>query len=230
MTCIIVDDDEISRDIVRQMVRKTEGLELIAECKDGIEAYNTLKRESVDMVFLDIDMPDMSGMELVSALNNPSVQYIIITGRRDQAIEAFDLNIADYIVKPAQYSRFIKAVNKVRDNLNKTILDTHNKEDIYVKSDGKIIRIKLKDILFVEALSDYVIIHTNTDKKHIVHSTMKAMEAKLSSNDFVRVHRSFIVNASKIDQIEDMNITIQKKTVPVGASYKNALMERLGII
>jgi len=227
MTCIIVDDEEVSRTVVKELVTKIEDLELLAECENAIEAYNILKKENVDVVFLDIDMPNMTGMELVEAIGEITVQYIVITGKENHAVKAFDLNVTDYILKPLKQHRFIKAVDKVRDNLNKPIMDTQSKQDIYVKSDGKIVRIKLKDILFVEALSDYVMIHT--DKRYIVHSTMKAMEAKLPASDFIRVHRSFIINAAKIDQIEDMNITIQQKNVPVGASYKNALMERLGL-
>jgi len=165
---------------------------------------------------------------MVESLEN-APQVVLITSNPEYAVQAFELSITDYLVKPIKYVRFLKSVEKVRSNLTSPILDSLNKEDIYVKSDSKIVKIKLDDIQFVEALSDYVIINT-AEKRYIVHSTMKSIEQKLSQNNFTRVHRSYIVNIDKIQTIEDLNIIMPKKSIPIGASYKNAFLSKLNFL
>ena len=229
MNCMVVDDEETSRMVVKDFIERTDSLTLIAECDNAVDAYNVLRDEHIDTLFLDIEMPKMTGIELVQALEDLP-QVILITGRPDFGAEAFEYSLTDYLVKPINYPRFLKAVDKARKNLDRAILETKNKDDIYVKSDNKIVRINLKDIYFIEALSDYVIINTQ-DKKHIVHSTMKGIEKRLESADFIRVHRSYIINISKIDTIEDMStIVMPQKPIPIGASYKNRFMAKLNFL
>lgn len=229
MKCIVVDDEDVARKVVKSFIERTKGLTIVADFDNAIDAYNLLKRETVDLLFLDIDMPEMSGMELIKSLEHKPM-VIMITGRKEFAIEAYELAVVDYMVKPVNYARFMKAVEKVMGNMSKNVLDTTAKEDIYVKADSKIVRIKLKEIKFVEALSDYVIIHTEK-KKYIVHSTMKGITNRLPAGEFARVHRSFIVNINQIETIEDMsNIIMPNKIIPIGASYKSDFFNKLNFL
>ena len=229
MRCIVVDDEDVARMVIKDFVERTEGLDLVADIDNAIDAYNLLKKEKIDLVFLDIEMPEMSGIELVESLEHKP-QFVLVTGRNDYAVKAYELTVTDYLIKPVEYKRFLQAVQKVESNFSKDVLDTQGKEDIYVKADSKIVRIKLREIKFVEALSDYVIIHT-TQKKFIVHSTMKGIANRLPDTEFSRVHRSFIVNINQIETIEDMsNIIMPNKIIPIGASYKNNFFKKLNFL
>jgi len=229
MKCIIVDDEEVARKVVKTFIVKTKGLSIVADFDNAIDAYNLLKEERVDLLFLDIDMPEMSGIELIKSLEHKP-KVILITGRKDFALEAYELAVVDYLVKPVSYPRFIKAVEKAQGSSSKKGADAPIMGDIYVKADSKIVRISLKDIKFVEALSDYVIIHT-VKKKYIVHSTMKGIANRLPVGAFARVHRSFIVNIKQIETIEDMsNIIMPDKIIPIGASYKTDFFNKLNFL
>jgi DNA-binding LytR/AlgR family response regulator len=229
MNCIIVDDEEMSRNIVRHFVEQTSFLTLVHECANGIEAANVLRQTPVDLLFLDIEMPQMSGMDLVKSLQ-VKPQVIFITSRSDYAVEAFEYNVTDYLVKPITYARFLKAVTKAKETFDaQQPLQLYSK-DLYIKSDSKIVKINLKDLLYVEALADYVMMYTSTGNRHVVHATMKGVEKKLNSGEFVRVHRSYIVNIEKIEAIEDLSIVINKKLIPIGASYKENFLKKLNIL
>jgi DNA-binding LytR/AlgR family response regulator len=228
MNCMIVDDEEMSRSILKHFVEQTSFLRLAHVCTDAIEAANVLQESPVDLLFLDIEMPQMTGMDLVKSLQIKP-QIVFVTSRSDYAVEAFEYNATDYLVKPVTYARFLKAVTKVKENFDaQQMVQVHHK-DLYIKTDSKIVKVNLKDLLYVEALADYVIIHTGTNR-YIVHSTMKGIEKKLAPAEFVRVHRSYIVNVEKIDSIEDLSIIINKKLIPIGASYKENFIKRLNIL
>lgn len=228
MNCIIVDDDEMSRTIVRHFVEQTQTLNLVGICADGIEAANMLRESSVDLIFLDVEMPEMTGMDLVKSLT-VKPQVVIISSRTDYAVEAFEYSITDYLVKPITYARFLKAVEKVRDSETPVTNGSAQSQDLYIKTDSRIVKVSLKELLYVEALADYVILHT-AQSRYIVHSTMKGIERKLSDNMFVRVHRSYIVNTEQIESIEDLSVVINKKYIPIGASYKDSFLKRLNIL
>ena len=230
MRCIIVDDDEFSRNVVETFVARTQSLELVAICANALEAHEVLQRETIDVVFLDVEMPQMSGIELVQSLDSLP-QVILITGRSEYAVDAYEYGLTDYLVKPIEYPRFLKAVSKAQENLQKPVLDTAspNGRDLFVKADNKIVRLLFADINFVEALSDYVIINTPA-KRYIVHSTMKGIEQKLPEADFVRVHRSYIINLKQIQTIEDSGIVMEQKTIPIGASYRNKFLKKLNLL
>jgi DNA-binding LytR/AlgR family response regulator len=225
MNCIIVDDDEMSRNSIRQLIEKTDFLTLVGECNNGLEAINMVKSSNVDLMFLDVEMPEVDGMALLDTLDDPPL-IILVTSSEKYAVKAFEYSVLDYLVKPIELTRFLKSIEKAKEVYDAVQYDLGNNREIFVKSDLKIIRINLDDILYVEALADYVIIAT-TNSKHIVHSTMKGMESKLPSNMFVRAHRSYIVNINKIDSIENNDIIIQKKSIPIGASYKDTLIGTL---
>jgi DNA-binding LytR/AlgR family response regulator len=228
MRCMIVDDDVLSRNIVKYFIENTEYLKLSHICSNAIEASNILKTEEIDILYLDVEMPEMSGLELLAVLEKP-VEVILITSVKDYAVEAFEYRVTDFLVKPVEYSRFLKATQKAKENIELQNRNNDKEDHFYVKSDFKIVKINFNELNFVEALADYVIINT-TNNKYIVHSTMKGIEQKLPKNIFVRVHRSFIVNFNKIESIEDLSIKIDKKVIPIGASYKDNFMNKLNFL
>ena len=228
LSCMVVDDDPISIKVVKHFAENTNFLDLKFECSNAIEASNKLREEDIDVVFLDVKMPEMSGMELLRVLEG-DYEIILVTSEKEHALEAIEYDVTDYLLKPIEYGRFLKAANKAKTNIEKARRFNQTQKDIYVKSDSKIVKIGLGDILFVEALADYVIINT-PDKKHIVHSTMKGIEKKLPDANFIRVHRSYIVNTDKILSLEDLTIKISDKSIPIGASYKANFMDKLNFL
>jgi len=240
MNCIIIDDDKLSRKIVKEFVEKTDTLNLIDTYESAIDAINVLKNidEEIELVFLDIEMPDMTGMEFLQNLNNYP-QIIIISAKENYALEAFEYDVIDYLLKPVSYSRFFKAITKAIKRTNESIgfryatqsIDGDN--EIFIKKNSTLVRLKYNDILFVEALENYVTVAT-FDEKYTIHFTMKAIEKKLPSVKFKRVHRSYIVNINTIKGIEDNSVIIQLKNgtklIPIGKSYKENLMKDLNLI
>ncbi len=230
LKCLVVDDEVFAREVVKQFIARTEGLTFWKECDNAEDTFVLLRNGEADLVFLDVEMPGMSGIDLVKTLEViPPI--IMITSRQEYAVDAFEYDLTDYLVKPINYPRFLKAIDKAQERVKATQTVEHKKggEDIYVKSDGKIVRLKLESILFIEALSDYVIINT-PDRKLIVHSTMKGMESKLPSTDFTRVHRSYIINIKKINEIQDTSVIMPDKIIPIGASYRNRFLEKLNVL
>ncbi|SNT38777.1 two component transcriptional regulator, LytTR family [Ekhidna lutea] len=232
LNCMVVDDDKMSRLVIKKFIDKTDSLVLTHDLDNTKEAHDILLGESandVDIVFLDIEMPGMSGLELVKDLQH-AYNVILVTSKKEYAIEAFEDSVADYLVKPVEYERFMKAVNKVKENLEKAKAIAEQEDHIYVKSDGKLFRLSYNNILFVEALADYVIFNTASGKKHIVHHTMKGIEKRLPESIFSRVHRSYIINRDKIEKIEDLQVFIGEKTFSIGASYKESLMDKFNLL
>ncbi|HXA00749.1 MAG TPA: LytTR family DNA-binding domain-containing protein [Cytophagaceae bacterium] len=227
MDCLIVDDDEMSRNVVKHFIEKTKSLNLIGMCSDGFEAANILHNTDVDILFLDIEMPGMSGYELIKSMTNPA-EIILITAKAEHAVEAFEYRITDYLLKPISYPRFLQSIFKVQENMAGVKGRTKAKE-LYVRSDSKIIKASFDDILYIEALADYIMIIT-TNNKYIVHSTMKGFQSRLPENQFARVHRSYIINKDKIDTIENLFVVIAKKYIPIGASYKDDFIGSLNML
>ncbi len=228
LNCMVVDDDPIFRQYISKQIKETSGLKLVVEADSAPKAIDLLEEHEVDIIFLDVQMPEMSGIELVARLNN-GYEVILVTANDNYAVDAFDQKVTDYLIKPFEYDRFSQAVNKARVNIEAFRKKKNQIEHIFIKSDGKIIHLRLSDILFVEALADYVVINTET-KKYIVHHTMKGVEKKLPDHRFVRVHRSFIVNLEKIDFIEDLSVHIKVKSIPIGASYKEVLYRTMNFL
>lgn len=226
MNCLIVDDDEMSRATIEHYVKQTEFLNLVGVCSNAIEASNVLKKEPVEVLFLDVEMPEMSGLELLDSMSN-GPKVILITSKEEYAVQAFEYSVTDYLLKPIDYVRFLKAVNKIKTVSSDIV--TSDENEIFVKSDLKFVKINFDEIQFVEAMADYVVINLATNR-HIIHSTMKAIEKKLSEKQFVRVHRSYIVNMKRINAVENSSIVMGEKRVPIGASYKNEFMNKLKIL
>ena len=200
MKCIIVDDDELSCLNLQRLCKKVDDLEVVAICSDGFEAINILKNKQVDFIFLDIIMPELSGMDMVKSIPNlPPV--IFTTGRDDMAVEAFENEIIDYLVKPIELPRFLKSYNRVRNYISDKNSESE-KTEIYVRSGGKLVRIGFSDVLLIETLDDYVVFIMENGNSHVVHSTLKNMAVKLEGTTFLKIHRSYIVNISKIDRLD----------------------------
>jgi DNA-binding LytR/AlgR family response regulator len=228
MNCLIVDDEEMSRNMVKHFVEQTESLNLVGICYDGVEASGVLNKTDIDLVFLDIEMPGMTGYELIKSLTNPP-EIILITAKKEHAAEAFEYRVTDYLVKPITYPRFLQAISRVKENLEGLENNKSKSTELYVRTDSKIVKVSFNDVTYIEALADYIMIFTNNNK-YIVHSTMKGFQSRLPSDQFVRVHRSYIVNKDKIESIENLFIVINKKFIPIGASYKDDFMKKLNLL
>jgi DNA-binding LytR/AlgR family response regulator len=231
MNCIIVDDNKMARMTMKQLVSQVKDLRLVHECADAMEAYNTINKEEIDLILLDIEMPGMTGLELIRNLGAKRPLIIFTTAKTDYAVEAFELNVVDYLVKPVTPARFLQAVERANEALNsdKETVNVNEQEFVFVKDNGVLKRINVDDIMFLEAMGDYVKVHTG-QKFHVLHSTLKSIEEKLPSSKFIRVHRSYIVSLNKIDYIQEGVITIGKSTVPVADTYRTTLNKRLNLL
>jgi DNA-binding LytR/AlgR family response regulator len=230
MNCIIVDDDEMIRLDLEEKIRQTMTLNLIGSCGTAMEASNLVMSQSVDLIFLDVMMPGMTGMEFMRTLSATRPEVIMITSNKEFAAEAFDYDVTDFLVKPISYERFLKAVSKAKRNFDKKGPSINTIDDhIFIKVASRFVKLELKNIQYIEALADYVTIYTGTDK-YTIHSTMKGIESTLPANDFARVHNSFIVRLDKIAAIEDNSITVNKTTIPVSRNKFKPLMQRLKLL
>lgn len=221
---MVVDDDPAYIQILSKLLSREEDFELLATCTSAAEALNTLESNpAINVLFLDVQMPGQTGIELLQNLPEGMIlKTILITSTPEFAVDAFALNVIDYLVKPIQPERFAQGVAKIRREFElDKISDSKNGRELFIKSGIKMIRINSKDIVCVEALSDYVIFIMANGNKHIIHSTMKAMENRLLPMGFVRVHRSFIINLDYVDSVEDKQIKMGKKVIPVSKTYQD---------
>jgi len=233
MNCLIVDDDTLARDVITSFVQKTQFLNLIDSVPNAIEAMNILNRENnIDLLFLDVEMPDMTGIDLISTMKNLPL-VIIMSAKSKYALDAFEYDVVDYLKKPYTYARFIKAVNKANAIYKKSRASEIGEETFFIKSNSKLLRIKFVDILWVQAVENYVKIYTFKEN-FMLHLTLKSVEEKLPKQLFFRVHRSHIINLMKIEEIEDSVIFLQAEKerlqVPVARSYRTKLYERLNFL
>ena len=216
---------------LKQLVSQVPSLELLSECTDAQEALDTLNDTQVDLLLLDIEMPGITGLDLTKKLGNNRPLIIFTTAKTDYAVEAFELNVVDYLVKPIALPRFRQAVEKAQEAIesNKEEMKVEEQAFVFVKDNGVLKRIAIDDILFLEAMGDYVKVHT-PQKFHVVHATLKSIEEKLPASKFLRVHRSYIVAINKIDYIQEGTISIGKTTIPVADTHKSNLNKRLNLL
>ena len=239
MKTIVVDDDHLSRKVIEEFIKKTESLSLVNSYSSAIDAINDLEKskDDIDLIFLDVEMPDMSGMDFLAAMKKPP-HIIIISAKENYALKAFEYDVTDYILKPISYTRFYKSVSKVieRDQ-NKDSKNSDNvsasEDEIFIKKKSAFIRLKYDEILYIEALENYVIV-TTFNEKYTIHLTMKAIFDKLPEAKFKRIHRSYIINLNRINKIEDNQVVIDMKDGPkllsIGKSYKDKLMKEINLI
>lgn len=229
--CIIIDDNDIALLATKQIASKIDQLEIVETFNDSVQALTYLSSNSsnIDVVFLDIEMPEINGMEFISALEDPKPLIILTTSHTQFALEAFENNVLDYVVKPITLSRFIKAFNKAQNILDRHKLENIDNDTIFIKKGNVIVKVNKSDILWIEGLGDYVTLNTQKEK-FVVHSTMHAIEQKFASGDFIRVHRSFIIRIDKINNIEDNCISYFDKFIPIGKTYKESVYKRLNML
>ncbi len=225
MRCIIVDDDEMARVSLEMLCDKIEDVSVIATFDNGIEALNWLKKEDVDLILLDIEMPDLSGMELVKSVDDLP-QIIFTTSHAKYAMEAFEYQVTDFLPKPVQLGRLIKGIDRANE-LNDNVRPQVEQSQLFVRVDGKFVRIELGDIMYIESLGDYVRFYSENGKKYIVHSTIKNIAQKITNDNFLKVHRSYVVNLSKVVDIEEANLLIKDKVIPVSRSHRSILLSKI---
>jgi DNA-binding LytR/AlgR family response regulator len=231
MNVLIVDDNKIARTTMKQLASQVKDIMVTGECANAMDAFNLLQVQPVDLILLDIEMPGMTGLELTKNLGNKKPIIIFTTSKKEYAAEAFELNVADYVVKPVTPSRFIQAIDKAREILESNTQEVKLDKDefIFIRDSNIVRRLKFDDILFAEAMGDYVKLHTD-QKFFAIHTTLKTVEERLPANKFIRVHRSYIVAIIKIDTIQDGALVINGKAIPVADAYRAALNKRMNIL
>lgn len=229
LTSIIVDDEPISRSFLERYCEKIGNVTVAGSFPDSETALQFLQKNEIDVLFLDVEMPGDSGFQLLDKLIvMPKV--ILTTSKTEYAYDAFQYNVTDYLKKPFSYVRFQESVSKAFESLNdkKDAVKADKKEDVFIKSDGKLTRLNYEDILYIESVGDYVK-YCTPDKKYITHSTLKAVEEKMNNNHFMKVHRSFIVNLRKISNIQEYTLLIGSSLIPISKLLKTEVMGRLNL-
>jgi DNA-binding LytR/AlgR family response regulator len=232
MKCIIVDDEPLAIEILESYVSKIDQLQLAGTFRNAIAAFTFLQQNQVDLICLDIQMPKLSGIEFLKTLKSPP-KVIFTTAFRDYAIEGFDLEVADYLLKPISFERFLKAVAKVmhKDAVpqgapQQVKADNGGDNYVFFKVDKKMVKTKMSDILFIESIKDYVKVRT-TEKEIITQQKISYLEESLPKEQFIRIHRSFIINRERIDAYSATDVEIGKHQVPIGRNYKNDVIRLL---
>ena len=231
--CLIIDDEPLARDLMRNHIEKLDNFEIVAECGDAMKALHELRNQKIDLMFMDIQMPQITGLEFLKILKNPP-KVIITTAYREYALEGFELDVVDYLLKPITFERFLKSVNKYyqmsQDESPVTAPATETMQNdepfIYVKENKRVIKVHLNEILYIEGLSEYVQIYTDK-KKIITKTTMTSLEEKLPDEGFMRIHKSFIVSLPRIEAFTSTTIEVPGKELPIGRSYKNSVLNAL---
>jgi len=230
LKCLIVDDEVLAQDVIEKYIATIPTLKLVGKCDNAVEAISFLHNNHVDLLFLDLNMPELSGLEMLKTLTNPP-KVILTTAYSEYALESYEYGVVDYLLKPIKLERFIKAVNKVVEQHSETVVaenissqPTH--ETIFIKEDQVTYQLKLNDILFIEAYGNYLKVHT-LEKIYVARDTMHDMEGKLPEAIFMRIHKSYIVSVSKIESVSGNRIFINKQEIPVGEMYKMALKQTI---
>ena len=233
LTCAIVDDDPVNRLTLEHYVALTDSLQLAATLTDGLEGLAYFREgHRVDVLFLDVEMPQLSGLELLRVLPDPPL-VVLTTAHENFAVDAFELQVTDYLVKPFDFARFSRAVRRVHQQVGRLAAPTLPADlgsDLFVKVNNKLVRVNFDEVLYVEALSDYVVIVTDK-QKYIVYTTLKAFAARLPFEHFVRVHRSYILNLRRVEAIEsNLALVPGGQEVPIGKSYQEAVFRKINRI
>lgn len=241
MKCVIIDDEPLAVDIIESYIQQVGGMEIVAKCNNPLDAITILNKNQVDLVFLDIEMPNITGIDLVKTLDNIP-QFIFTTAYPQYALEGFDLNATDYLVKPIPFNRFLKAVSRAKEKyeLEKGSPDNNASTQspqneiknnfIFVKSEYDNVKINTDDIMYIQGLKDYIKIYVEGSNKAILTlSNFKEIQNKLPDNQFIRIHRSYIVNTSYIKSVQKTKIVIDDIRIPIGETYKNEVLKRLGV-
>lgn len=221
--CIIIDDEPLAAEVIENHLKEFSNMELVGTYHNPLDAIKVIDGQQVDAVFIDINMPKMNGLEFIKSLELKPY-FIITTAYREYAVESFDLDVLDYLVKPIPFSRFLKSINKLSQKFHsdKTV-EVQNQQDksfIFLKVDKKLVKIKFEDILYVESLKDYIKVFTLTGD-YLAHKSLTSISEELPSNQFLRLHRSFTVALDKIQALEGNSVLVNDKRIPIGRKYIN---------
>ena len=227
---IIVEDEEMAMTHIQRLCSKSDDVEVVESFRTGFDAMKFLKTDSeIDLILLDVEMPDFSGLDLLKILKDPP-QIIFTTGNNEYAVDAFELQATDFLVKPIQMPRFLQGIARAKQLVETRISTSNDLEQIFIRVDGRYIKLDLNDILYVETLGDYVTFVLENGEKFIVHSTLKNIDEKLKNEKFIKVHRSYIINVTKVVDIEEYNLVISDKVIPISRTLKPILMKKIQTI
>lgn len=230
--CLIVDDEPLAIEVLKSHLTKLGSIEIAGQAGDAIEAFDYLNRQRVDLLFLDIHMPQMKGTELIKSLRNPP-SVILTTAYRQYALEGFDLNVVDYLLKPVSFERFLQAIQKFylvfNQEIDRSLLNKDTTEEfLYLKEKNLVHKIPLTEIAYVESMGDNLSVYTD-NRVITCRSTLSSVEKLLAENGFIRIHRSFMVSEKRITGFSPVSIFFGKKEFPIGSSYRNTVYDQLGI-
>jgi DNA-binding LytR/AlgR family response regulator len=229
IACIIVDDESIAREIIATHLTKIAHITVVASCSNAMEAFNIINNRRIDLVFLDINMPEISGISFAQSINS-NIKIIFTTAYRDYAVEGFELQAVDYLLKPISFERLLKAVNTYFDVYSRNQNDTKNEKEynpfMFVRSERIMVKINFSDIIYIESFSDYIKIHL-PNKTIISRENISAIEVKLPNNQFIRVHRSYIISLKNIASFTNEQVTVLEKSIPISRSYKKDVLSVL---
>lgn len=226
INCLVVDDEPIAREGIVEYIRQIDYLNAVGQCKSAAEAAGLLQKTKIDLIFSDIQMPKLSGIEFVKALANPPL-IIFTTAYSEYALEGFELDVVDYLLKPISFARFLKSAEKAQSYLNAKNKEVSITDDyFFIKCNGKIEKILMADMIYIEAMANYVIIYTR-QKKYITYITFSGIEEQLPAHLFVRIHKSFIVAISAIQTIDGCEVITNTMRLPMSKNYKNEVMSRI---
>ncbi len=229
VSCIIVDDEPTARDVIVNHLSKIDCIEVVAICNNALEAFNCMNSKRIDLIFLDINMPEISGISFAKSINK-EIKIIFTTAYREYAIDGFDLHAVDYLLKPISFERILNAVNNYFDIHHKIlpieVPETKLNDFIFVRSDRRMKKVDFSDIVYIESYNDYLKIHC--DKHTIVtRETISNIETKLPIRQFIRTHRSFIISIHKIDSFSSEELILNNKSIPISRNYKTEVLNRL---
>jgi len=232
VNCIIVDDEALAREVLENHLDKIENIHVIASCKNALEAFQAVNSHHVDLVFLDINMPDISGLSFAKSISD-ELKIIFTTAYRDYAVDGFDLKAVDYLLKPISFERLLQGIHKYLDENASheqnpgEALHIEKSDFIFVRADRKMAKVSFHEILYVESLSDYIKIHLYDDKMLITRETLSNLEGRLPRGKFLRTHRSFIVSLDKVERFTSDTIEIGKYEIPISRSYRDTVIQLL---
>lgn len=230
MNCIVVDDNKLARTAIKKLISQVSFLKLKHECASSVEAFNYLKTNDVDLVFLDVEMPGMTGLELIKNLDKRPV-VILVTAKKNYAVEAFELSVADYVIKPVSLPRFTKAVSKAMELIEKREKKEleDEKDYIFIRSNSILTKVKSTGIIYVQELGGYVNVQT-ADKRHVVQTTLKSFQEKLPPNKFYRLHNNYLVALDRIDNVQDNLAYVGRHNLPIDEQFKDGLLQKLNLV